>query len=156
MATKNEKISESMEGNTNKKVVWTLEKAIELYEEAENIVKKQCSYIIKEDVLIGYEFDFIGELIDELSTLENIPDCYYGLMDNYLPEQHPNNNFKRRYSRLKKRLETNCYSNTKKGIINTAAGIMNLKSNHGWTDRLQQDVTTGGKSLNAPLLNIDP
>ena len=32
-------------------------------------------------------------------------------------------------------MERNCYSNTKKGIIKEATGIVNLKSNHKWTDR---------------------
>ena len=48
---------------------------------------------------------------------------------------------------IKEDIETNCYSNTKKGIINTAVGIVNLKSNYNWTDRLQNDVTTGGEKL---------
>jgi hypothetical protein len=72
----------------------------------------------------------------------------------YIVDKFPE--LKRLKRRLKNNCEVNCFRNIKNENINTAAGIMNLKSNHGWTDRLQQDVTTGGKSLNAPLLNIDP
>ena len=42
-------------------------------------------------------------------------------------------------------LEANCFSHAKKGEINTAVGIINLKSNHGWTDRL--DNTTQGDKI---------
>jgi hypothetical protein len=92
------------------------------------------------------EYDFIGEIAKELDT-------YIDVFD-YLVNKFPS--LKRYKTQMKRNCETNCFSNIKNENINTAAGIMNLKSNHGWTDRLQQDVTTGGKSLNAPLLNIDP
>ena len=33
--------------------------------------------------------------------------------------------------------------------------IMNLKSNHGWTDRVETDVTTKGKEINnTPIINF--
>jgi len=92
------------------------------------------------------DYDFIGEIAKDL-------DSYIDVFD-YLVEKFPE--LKRFKNRMKRNCEANCFTNIKKENINTGAGIMNLKSNHGWTDRLQQDVTTGGKSLNAPLLNIDP
>ena len=44
--------------------------------------------------------------------------------------------------------EANCFSNGKKGNITPSLAIMNLKSNHGWTDR--NDITTGGNEINIP------
>ncbi len=48
---------------------------------------------------------------------------------------------------MKRNCEANCFSNIKKENINTGAGIMNLKSNHGWTDRVQNDHTTKGEKV---------
>ncbi len=132
MATKNEKISESMEGNTNAEK-WSEEKALDLM-------------VLAAEKSKSLEYDFIGEIAKELDT-------YIDVFD-YLVNKFPS--LKRYKTQMKRNCETNCFSNIKNENINTAAGIMNLKSNHGWTDRVQQDVTTGGKSLNAPLLNIDP
>ena len=132
MATKNEKISESMEGNTNAEK-WTIEKATKLFTDAVELSKNTDYY-------------FIGEIAKDL-------DSYIDVFD-YLVEKFPE--LKRFKNRMIRNCEAKCFTNIKKENINTGAGIMNLKSNHGWTDRLQQDVTTGGKSLNAPLLNIDP
>jgi hypothetical protein len=44
-------------------------------------------------------------------------------------------------------LEANCYYNTKKGLIREATGIVNLKSNHKWTDRSQTDLTSDNKPI---------
>jgi hypothetical protein len=40
--------------------------------------------------------------------------------------------------------ETNCFSNSKKGNIREATAIVNLKSNHGWTDRNENNVNVKG------------
>ena len=53
---------------------------------------------------------------------------------------------------LKTQLEANCFTDTKKGIINTAAGIINLKSNYGWTDRV--DNTTKGEKTAPVVVNL--
>ena len=121
-----------MEDNTNAER-WTIEVATKFMGDAVELSK------IK-------EYDFIGEIAYDLDEDKGVFD--------YIVDKFPE--LKRLKRRLKNNCEVNCFRNIKNENINTAAGIMNLKSNHGWTDRLQQDVTTGGKSLNAPLLNIDP
>jgi hypothetical protein len=75
-----------------------------------------------------YKFDFIGEIAREL-------DIYRDLIPRDIKKHHPE--LTEKINKLINRLEANCYSNTKKGKINTAVGIVNLKSNHGWTDRQQ-------------------
>ena len=82
-------------------------------------------------------FDFIGEVARELGT--------YRDLFTYL-----NNKFiscNRLHNILISNLESNCFSHVKRGDINTAAGIINLKSNHGWTDRV--DNTTKGEVINS-------
>lgn len=125
-------------GNTNAEK-WGDVESLDLYNQADLIVKRKCDYIINGKKVKGYEFDFIGELADEL-------DVYRDLLQRDIP-----NKFewaRERFNKLKNKLETNCYSNTKKGIINTAVGIVNLKSNHNWTDRQQTDHTSGGDKIN--------
>lgn len=118
---------------------WTLEKSAELFDKADSIVKRKAEYLVHGVKIQAYEFDFIGELADELEV-------YRDLLQRDIPNKFPE--FTARFNRLKNKLETNCYSNSKKGIINTAVGIVNLKSNHGWTDKQQVDHTTNGKDLN--------
>jgi hypothetical protein len=81
------------------------------------------------------EYDFIGEVAKDLKQDKGVFD--------YLLEKFPQ--FSRLKTRIKNNCETNCFRNSKKGKINTAIGIVNLKSNHGWTDRA--DVTSGDKAL---------
>jgi len=122
MATdKNEKISESMEGNSNAEK-WTLELADKLFEDAIELSKLE-------------EYDFLGEIAKKL-------DSYIDVFD-YLADKFPT--LKEKKKQIKRNCEANCFSNSKKGKINTAIGIVNLKSNHGWTDR--QDLTSGDKPL---------
>lgn len=130
-------------GNTNA-LKWTEEKAIALYDQADSIVKRKCDYVVFGKKIKGYEFDFIGELADEL-------DVYRDLIAEHLPDQYPF--LKDRFNKLKNRLETNCYSNTKKGIINTAVGIVNLKSNHNWSDKTTVDHQSKGEKINLPIIN---
>ena len=125
-------------GNTNAEK-WTEKEAIKLFDKADSIVKQKCDYTVGGKNVSGYEFDFIGELADEL-------DVYRDLLQRDLPRRFEW--AKERFNKLKNRLETNCYSNTKKGIINTAVGIVNLKSNHNWTDRQQTDHTSKGEKIN--------
>lgn len=121
-----------MEGNSNAEK-WTIEVASKFMEEAIKLSKKK-------------EYDFIGEVAYDLDQDKGV--------FNYIVDKFPQ--LKRLKTRLKNNCEVNCFRNIKNEYINTAAGIMNLKSNHGWTDRVQQDHSTLGKSLNVPLLNIDP
>lgn len=125
---KNEKISESMEGNSNAEK-WTEEKATKLMTDAVELSKKES-------------FDFIGEVAKKLDT-------YIDVFD-YLVDKFPH--LKKYKRQIKRNCETNCFSNIKNENINTAAGIMNLKSNHGWTDRIQQDHTTQGDKIKTEFI----
>lgn len=114
--------------NTNAEK-WTIEKATEFMTKAVELSK-------------SYDYDFIGEIAKEL-------DSYIDVFD-YLVEKFPE--LKRLKTKMKRNCEVNCFSNIKKENINTAAGIINLKSNHGWTDRTQQDVTTQGKAIQSQFI----
>lgn len=114
--------------NTNAEK-WTIETATEFMTKAVELSK-------------SYDYDFIGEIAKEL-------DSYIDVFD-YLVEKFPE--LKRLKTKMKRNCEVNCFSNIKKENINTAAGIINLKSNHGWTDRTQQDVTTQGKAIQSQFI----
>jgi hypothetical protein len=117
-----------MEGNTNAEK-WTLEKATKLFTDAVELSKNT-------------DYDFIGEIAKQL-------DSYIDVFD-YLVEKFPE--LKKLKNKMKRNCEANCFTNIKKENINTGAGIMNLKSNHGWTDRLQQDNTTKGEKINTQFI----
>ena len=126
--TKNEKISKSMEGNSNAGK-WNIENAKKLMNDAVELSK-------------SLEYDFIGEIAKELDT-------YIDVFD-YLVDKFPE--LKEHKRRMKRNCEANCFSNIKRENINTGAGIMNLKSNHGWTDRVQNDNTTKLESTNTQYI----
>lgn len=110
--------------NTNAEK-WTIEQANELFDKAL-------------DLSLQKEYDFIGEVARDLGTYREI--------FTYLVDKFPQ--LKESHKLILSNLEANCFSHTKKGDINTAVGIVNLKSNYNWTDRQQTDVTTNGKDLN--------
>ena len=110
--------------NTNAEK-WTIEQANELFDKAL-------------DLSLQKEYDFIGEVARDLGTYRDI--------FTYLSKRFPE--LKDKHSLILSNLEANCFTHTKKGDINTAVGIVNLKSNYNWTDRQQTDVTTNGKDLN--------
>jgi len=110
------------QGNTNAEV-WSIEDATLLFDKAlEKSVEK--------------DYDFIGEIARDLSTYREI--------FTYLVDKFPA--LKQTHNRILSNLEANCFSHTKKGTINTAVGIINLKSNYKWTDRV--DTTTKDKEIN--------
>lgn len=113
--------------NTNAEK-WTEEEAIKLFELVYEKVCEKTDYMIHGEKIEGYECHFIGEACDEADTTIDILKYVrnkYGL--------------KNLYNRIKRKCERNCFTDSKKGIIDKAMGIVNLKSNHGWTDR--NDVT---------------
>jgi hypothetical protein len=109
--------------NTNAEK-WTLEKAIDLFEKSIDLSKDPT-------------YDFLGEIAKELETYIDVYD--------YLTDKFPE--LKEYKKRLMRNCEANCFSNSKKGNIVSAIGIVNLKSNHGWTDRQQFDHTTQGEKI---------
>jgi len=87
------------------------------------------------------DYDFIGEIAYDLKEGKNIFD--------YLIDKFPElTEYK---ARILTNCEVNCFRNVKKENINVAIGIINLKSNHGWTDRQQLDHTTQGEKVNTGL-----
>lgn len=82
------------------------------------------------------EFDFIGEIARELKSYKEI--------FSYLVGKFPSLNTY--HKRLISNCEANCFYNGKKQNIVPSLAIMNLKSNHGWTDRT--DTTTNGENVN--------
>lgn len=111
-------------GNTNAEK-WDFEKAQQLFIDAIDLTETTDEYSVSGAKVTGYKFDFIGEIAAELDTFHQI--------FKHLYERFPQLGTLR--NTLNSRIERNCYSNTKKGIIREATGIVNLKSNWNWSDR---------------------
>lgn len=101
------------------------------FETAEKLMKDAVELSFSEG------FDFIGEVAKQLGT-------YIDVFD-YLTDKFPE--LEKYKKQLKRNCEVNCFSNGKTGKIVSALSIMNLKSNHGWTDRIdtKSDVNLNGK-----------
>jgi len=118
-------------GNKNAEK-WTFKKSVAFFHEAIKLTQ------IKEyNEKIGeyYKFDFIGEIARELGSFKDI--------FSHLVRRFPQ--LQRLKNQLDTNVEQNCYANTKKGAIREATGIVNLKSNWKWTDRL--DNTSNDKEI---------
>jgi hypothetical protein len=120
---------DNLKGNTNAEK-WTLEEAEKFFNDAIDLVTEHDK---AKDI---YKYDFVGEVARELKSYKEV--------FTYLKDKYPTE-LKELHKRLISTLEANCFYNSKKGNINTAIGIVNLKSNHGWTDR--NDFTSDGKEL---------
>ena len=127
---------EGLLGNKNAEK-WNFEKAKALLEKALELSKKKRKFKNKigQDIT-GYEYDFIGEIAREL-------DIFRELLTLHIPKRFPE--LESIKNQLLRNMEANCYSNTKKGIIREATGIVNLKSNHKWKDRV--DATSNDKEI---------
>lgn len=117
--------SEKLKGNTNAEV-WIEEDAIDFFNKAIELAKDPIK-----------KFDFIGEVATEMDSYR---DVFTYLKDKY-------KECKPLYKKLTSTLESNCFSHGKKGDINTAMAIVNLKSNHGWTDRAETTLQGGDKPI---------
>lgn len=73
----------------------------------------------------GDDNDFIGEVAQANGT--------YITQLHDLKDKFPE--LERLYTTIKRHCEANCFRNGKKSKIVPSMAIMNLKSNHGWTDR---------------------
>lgn len=85
------------------------------------------------------EYDFIGEVAVALNT--------YRDLFTYLVDKFPQ--LKSKYKELLSTVESSCFSNAKKGKIKDSLAIVNLKSNHGWTDRqkIENNITGSGITI---------
>lgn len=122
---KNKKISEAMKGNANA-LVWTRERCLSVIKSMKEMVNETTMYTVSGKEVEGYKFDFIGELTLELEIDRKV---LKREIESHCPELEGD------VSLIYSYMERNCYANTKKGIIREATGIVNLKSNHKWTDR---------------------
>ena len=132
-------------GNKNAEK-WNLETSSDLLDKAIELTNRKELVIVDKQEVQAYEFDFIGEIARELNV-------YHSLLTRDIPNQHPQ--LQGKVNLLINRLEANCYSNTKKNKINTAVGIVNLKSNHGWRDNASIDLTTKGDKLETPNIIVN-
>ena len=103
-------------GNTNAEV-WSEEEAVSFMNQSLATLKIE-------------KFDFIGELAQEMNQ--------YRTLYNYLAEKYKS--CKTLLNRIEQECEANCFQHGKKGKIVPSLAIMNLKSNHGWTDRTEQTI----------------
>ena len=130
-------------GNRNAEK-WNIKKAVMLFNDAIDLTNKKESQQVKVGDKVtefeGYSYDFIGELAGELGTFKEI---FSHLVKRF-------NVLSRKHKQLITNIERNCYYNGKKGAIKEASAIMNLKSNHKWTDRIEQNqnINDERKSVN--------
>lgn len=120
----------SMKNNKNAEK-WNEEDSINLFNEAIELTELDSDY------------DFIGEVAKNLGTYR---DVFTYLKNKFKSCEHL-------HKILTSNLEANCFSHGKKGDINTAMAIVNLKSNHGWTDRV--DNTSKGNEIQGEKVIIN-
>ena len=121
---------EGLEDNTNAEK-WTEEEAIKFMGEALELSHNE-------------DYDFIGEIAKKLKVDKGTFDYLIGKFT--------------KLKRIKKHIlsncESNCFRNGKNGDINIAMAIVNLKSNHGWTDRAETTIQGGDKPLQVNQINL--
>lgn len=120
-------------GNKNAET-WTFEEAKALFDKALELSMDKTSD----------SNDFIGEIAQDCkTTLSNM---------DYLKTKFPE--LESVYKDIKSNCEANCFRNGKKSNIVPSLAIMNLKSNHGWTDRTQTDITSNGKDVGTGMMTF--
>jgi len=108
---------------------WTIELATHLFDKALELSKDR-------------EYDFIGEIARDLDQYKEV--------FTYLSDRFPE--LKMHHKRIISNCDANCFYNGKKQNITPSLAIMNLKSNHGWTDRV--DTTTKGDKLPTTTVQV--
>lgn len=106
---------------------WTIEEAEKFFNDAL-------------ELSLNRDYDFIGEIARDLKQYKEV---FTYLSDKFT-------SLKTIHKQIISNCEANCFYNGKKSNIVPSLAIMNLKSNHGWTDRA--DLTSGDK----PLSNQPP
>lgn len=129
-----EKISNGLIGNVNAEK-YTEDEAFKIMVEAIKIARTE-------------KCDFVGEVAEFQLISRNV---YTDLVKKFPI-------LKSLHLTLLHVCETNCFMHGKKGDIHAGMAIMNLKSNHQWTDRVENktDITTGGMSFKiSDLIEFD-
>lgn len=138
---KRQATSDKLKGNKNAEK-WNEKDAVEVFDKAVSKASEKFTYTVSGRKIEGYAYHFIGEIASELNL--------YHELFRYLASKYE------KCGELSKvllnRLESNCFSDSKKGIIKEATAIMNLKSNYKWTDRL--DNTSDGEKLTTTIINL--
>ena len=116
--------------NTNAEK-WTIEEATKFFNDAMELSINE-----------GRDYDFIGEIARDLKQYKEI----FG----YLSEKFTS--LKPLHNRIISNCEANCFYNGKKSNIVPSLAIMNLKSNHGWTDR--NDITSKDNELKPTVIKV--
>lgn len=120
-------------GNKNAEK-WTLKEAEKLFSKVLDKAKEKTNYSVGGSKVKGYLCHFIGEATDEADTTTDVLKYLAGKYD-----------IKHLYTAIKKKCERNCFTDAKKGIIVPSMAIINLKSNHQWTDRV--DTTSKNEKI---------
>lgn len=120
-----QKISKAMLGNLNAEL-YSEEQSLDLF----------CQMIVMSQ---DNSYTFIKQITREFGITENVI--------KHLVKRFPT--LKEPYDLIKENLETNCYTATNDGKLKLPLAMLNLKSNYGWTDRIENktDVTTQGQPL---------
>ena len=117
---------ESLKYNKNAEK-WTLDEATVFMNEALRLSKTK-----KGD---DYIYDFIGEIARDLDQYKEI--------FSYLSGKY--SELESIHNQIKSNCEANCFYNGKKNNIVPSLAIMNLKSNHNWTDRTENKNEHSGE-----------
>lgn len=98
---------------------------------AEKIIESDALNILNDlfELSLDSQYDFIGEIV----RVQGIRRSQLTYLTNKFES------CKSIYVDILSNLESNCFGNAKKGTIKEATAIINLKSNHKWTDRQQID-----------------
>lgn len=118
-------------GNKNAEK-WTFEEASKFMDEALILSTKKNGD--------DYIYDFIGEIARDLNSYNHI---FIYLIKKYKELEN-------KYLKIISNCEANCFYNGKKNNIVPSLAIMNLKSNHGWTDRVEKttnDITSKPRKI---------
>lgn len=113
---------------------------------AEKWTEEEANTFMANALELSYneDYDFIGEIAKQLKVDKGTFDYLISKFDS----------LKKIKKHILSNCEANCFRNSKKGNINTAVGIVNLKSNHGWTDRAETTVQGGDKPLQVNTISL--
>lgn len=117
---------EGLKDNTNAEK-WDEVNATQFMEDAYTLSHQKVGEV--------YTYDFIGELARDMQQYKEV----FSYLSNKFPQ------LKSIHNKIVSNCESNCFYNGKKQNIVPSMAIMNLKSNHGWTDRV--DTTTKDKEI---------